>query len=208
MVVGHDARRRLARAAALLGAAILCAVSAQASADVRIVAADSATLVVEARDATVQQVLEALSESRHIEFRTSRALSRVLTGTYKGTLPRVLARILEGYDHVIESDPSGIRLNVLGAAGTARPTAPVAKFLPRPATTSGPMPVSIGHAVSSNVDQDEENAQTGGIPPAKAPPRPIVNTMPPIPAGLAGNVRGPAGGRVSTNVDLDEETSR
>jgi hypothetical protein len=201
----------LALTAALLGAAILCALPAGAWADVRIIEAGSATLVVEARDATVQQVLEALSESRHFEFRTSQALSRVLTGTYRGPLLRVLARILEGYDNVIETDPSGIRLSVLGAAGTARPAPPVVRFLPRPATTSGPMPVSIGHAVSSNVDQDEENALTGtvGLSPAKAAaPRPAVNSMPAIPAAVVGNARGPAGGRVSTHVDLDDETSR
>jgi len=90
------------------GRAILCALSAPAWAEVRVVESGPGTLVVEARDATVEQVLEALSESRNFEFHTSRALTRVLSGTYTGTLPRVLARVLDGYDHVVQSTPTGI----------------------------------------------------------------------------------------------------
>jgi hypothetical protein len=74
-----------------------------------------------------------------------------------------------------------------------------------------PVPTSVGQSVSSvstNVDQDEENAQAAAAPVnAVAPLRPAANPVPPIPAALTGNVRGSAP-RVSTNVDLDEETSR
>jgi hypothetical protein len=209
MAARSDTRHRLARAATLVGAAVLCALSLPAMADVRIADSGSGTVVVEARDATVEQVLEALSKSRNFEFHTSGALTRVLSGTYSGTLPRVLGRILDGYNHVVQSTPSGIRLNVVGVA---QPMPIVSKLLATPTAMSGTMAMNIGHKVSTNVDQDEENAQAAlaGIPAAKPvmPPRPGANSSPPVPAALTGNARGAAGPRISTNLDLDEETSR
>jgi hypothetical protein len=204
-------RRRLADA--LVGVAVLGALSVPALAGVRVVEARAGALVVEARDATVAQVLEALSESQNFEFHTSRALTRVLSGTYSGTLSRVLARVLDGYDHVVESTPSGIRLNVVGVAGPARPAPSGIMVRGTLTTMSGTMPATSGARVSSNVDLDEENAAAavaGTVPVKAAAPttaRPIVNAIS-GPSALAGNARGSAGPRVSTNVDLDEETSR
>jgi hypothetical protein len=209
MVARSDTHHRLARAATLVGAFVLCASSLPAWADVRIVDSGPGTVVVEARDATVEQVLEALSKSRNFEFHASGALTRVLSATYSGTLPRVLGRILDGYDHVVQSTPSGIRVNVVGVA-QALPS--VSKFVATPTAMSGTTAMNVGHKVSTNVDRDEENTEPGtaGTPPVKAatPPRPLANSMPPIPAGLSGNARGSTHPRVSTNVDLDEETSR
>jgi len=177
MAARRDTHHRLARAATLVGAAVLCALSLPATADVRIVDSGSGTLVVEARDATVQQVLEALSESRNFEFHTSRALTRVLSGTYSGTLRRVLARILDGYDHVVQSTPTGTRLSVLGVAGPRPMVAGTVSA--RTAMMPRPVAASVGQSVSTNVDQDEENAQAAlaGVPPAKPvmPPRPGAN---------------------------------
>jgi hypothetical protein len=197
----------LARVCALVGGAMLCALSVPAWAEVRVVEAGASTLVVEVRDATVEQILEALSELRNFEFHTSGALTRVLSGTYSGTLPRVLGRILDGYDHVVQSTPSGIRLNVVGVA---QPMPSVSKLLATPTAMSGTMAVNIGHKVSTNVDQDEENAAPAGVPPAKPvmPPRPGANSSPLVPAALSGNARSAAGPRISTNLDQDEETSR
>jgi hypothetical protein len=206
MAARSDIHHRLARAATLVAAAVLCALSLPATADVRIVDSGAGRVVVEARDATVEQVLEALSESRNFKFHTSGALTRVLSGTYSGTLPRVLGRILDGYDHVVQSTPSGIRLNVVGVA---QPMPSVSKLLATPTAMSGTVAVNIGHKVSTNVDQDDENAAPAGVPPAKPvmPPRPGANSSPPVPAALSGNARGAAGPRISTNLDLDEETS-
>ena len=63
-------------------------------ADVRVIETSSDALVVEAHDATVQQVIEALRASHKIEVMAPAELSRVITGTYSGTLLRVLARAL------------------------------------------------------------------------------------------------------------------
>ncbi|HEY2137210.1 MAG TPA: hypothetical protein VGH49_15070 [Xanthobacteraceae bacterium] len=217
MAVRRHVRNRLACAVALLGAGILCALPARA--EVSIVEAGSGTLVVEAHDATVRQVLEALSASRNIQFRASEALSQIVTGTYSGTLPHVLARILGGYDTVIVSTASGVRLTVLAAAGTARPVVSISAVRANPATASiaapQTMPVNATRTVSSNVDLDEEAAEgaTGQARPAYAAapavPLSIVNSSASVPPTMTINSQGSsARPHISANVDLDEEKSR
>src|SRR5690242_5897347 len=88
---------------ALLALGILCTGAAPAVAEIRVVEIGRGTLTIEAHDATLREVLEALSDSRMIQFRSSDVLSQVVTGSYSGTLPRVLSRILDGHNFVIQS---------------------------------------------------------------------------------------------------------
>jgi hypothetical protein len=188
------------QASALLAVAVTLAVPARA--EVRIVESRADALVIETRDATVREVLDALAAKRLIDFRGSEALSRPVSGTYSGPPRRVISRLLDGYDHVIQMTTSGMLVNVFGAAGATRPVVSVAR---------APVAVAVPAAppkVSNNVDLDEDNARaaatTGNVPvkPAPSPPpTPLIGRVPPsLAAGSA---------RVSTNVDLDEEqTSR
>jgi len=205
-MVRWNLRARYARAGALLAAVAVCA-TAPAAAEVRVSDAGGGRLVIEAHDATVQQILEAVAESRPVRFKASEALSRHVTGTYTGTLPRVLSRVLDGYDHVIRSTSDGIRIDVVGGVQTAKFTASVANSVTVSAVTR------TWRGVSSNVDQDEENAQ-----PKSAPGPHVVNLAagphpspppvhPPRPA-TAVNAQHSGAPRVTGNVDLDEETSQ
>jgi|HubBroStandDraft_1064217.scaffolds.fasta_scaffold105336_2 hypothetical protein len=173
--------------------AVFCA---EASAEVRISEASGDRVTIAAHDATVRQILDALGAVRPVQIRTSDALTRTLTGTYTGSLPRVLSRILDGYDHVIHTTSTGIELEVFGAATGVRATASVANSV-----TVVP---NNTRRVSSNVDADEEQGGGTGARTVNAstlviPARPVV---------LTGSVQGPGTPRVSSNVDLDEETSR
>jgi hypothetical protein len=167
----------------LLAGTLLCA-PVPAMAEVRVSNAGPGVLAVEARDATVQQVIEALAASRTIELRATAPLSRVVTGTYTGPLPRVLSRILEGYDHVIQFTASGVRLEVVNGAPDASRASSIV------------MPPNIGNRVSSNVDLDEENmakAAPGAKGGPSAPP-----AAKPVGATAAPHV-------VNGLVDLDNE---
>ena len=128
-------RTRAAQAGALLTAAVL-GLAAPAAAEIRISDAEGGALVIEARDATVQEILDALAASRPVRFQSSEALSRRVTGTYAGTLPRVLSRLLDGYDHVIRSGPSGLQLDIVNADRPSRSGAPV--MTAAPAVRRGP----------------------------------------------------------------------
>ena len=203
-----DVRRRSVQACALLAVLVFCARAGSAAAEVRVTDSGAGRLVIEARDATVRQVLEALSASQTIRVRSSDALSRAVTGTYSGTLPRVLSRILDGYDHVIQSTSSGLRLDVVGVAQTAKSTVPVANAVTVAVT---PHP---GARISSNVDLDEEAEQTASTGPhtVNAPATPMPHAAAPeirtVAAVMAGGVQRPGVPRISTNVDRDEEIGR
>src|SRR5215813_10644138 len=140
-----DAKRALLPLGALmLSPLMLAAVAAPAHAEVRIVRADADMLVVEARDATVREILEALSAKGLVDVRGAKDLSRTITGTYAGQPRRVLARILEGYDNIIEATASRLRISIVGGTGATG-----ASGAPR-ATGS-----VVRGRVSGNVDLDE-----------------------------------------------------
>ncbi|MBI2715618.1 MAG: hypothetical protein HYX37_14380 [Rhizobiales bacterium] len=71
-------------------------------------------VIVETREASVEEVLAALGASFNLHYRTSGALNRVLTGTYTGSLQRVIARLLEGHNYVMQSSAGGGELIVVG----------------------------------------------------------------------------------------------
>jgi hypothetical protein len=188
---------------AVLAAVIVCGASAPAAAEVRIVDARADRLVIEAKDATVREVLDALSKSQKLQIETS-ALAGNVTGTYSGPLQRVLLRLLNGYDVVIRSSPAGLKLTVFSADTKAGGAGPVAVYA-APAHTG----------VSNNVDaEDEKNEQRGAAaapppPPPQAPVTPRRLGAPVTPIHKPAMAGAPAAShpKVSSNVDLDEETA-
>jgi hypothetical protein len=72
-------------------------------------------VVVEAQNATVQEILIALSDAFEVQFRSAANLDKRLTGTYKGTLQQAMSRVLKGYDFVVKSGRSGLEITLLGA---------------------------------------------------------------------------------------------
>ena len=69
---------------------------------------------VEARDATVADILAALGARFAVRFRGATG-SRGVTMTLEGPLRRVVGRVLDGYDYVIETRGSGLDVIVLSA---------------------------------------------------------------------------------------------
>jgi len=199
MMSRRTALRPLFQIGALLGAIM---VAAPAQAEVRIAETiDSGNLTIEAHNATVREVLDALAARQSIEFRSSEALSRPITGTYSGTPRRVISRVLEGYDHVVESTGARIRISVFGAVA-ASPVKAVVSAAPAPAGVPAVPP-----KVSSNVDLDEEMARAATAPKtATKAAGTAAESVQHAPTALIARV--PATARVSTNVDLDEESLR
>jgi hypothetical protein len=68
---------------------------------------------VEARDVPLQEVLSALHDKFNLQYRSDDALETRKTGVFDGPLPRVAARILEGYDFAMKITPEGIDVLVL-----------------------------------------------------------------------------------------------
>jgi hypothetical protein len=76
----------------------------------------------EASDATAAEILAALSERFDLRFRGTTP-SRRITGIYEGPLRRILARVLDGYDYVIEPHGASIHVNVF-SSGSPRQAVP------------------------------------------------------------------------------------
>jgi hypothetical protein len=78
---------------------------------------------IDARDATIIEILEALHAHFALHYRGTS--SRRVTASYQGPLRRVLARLLDGDDYVIE--PKGEQIEVIVvSSGTPRVAAPPA----------------------------------------------------------------------------------
>lgn len=101
-------------------AALLQAFAQPVRAEVR-VSGQADALIVETREASVAEVLAALRTSFNLQYRISGALNRVMTGTYTGSLQRVIARLLEGHNYVMQSSAGGGALIVFepGVAGSS-----------------------------------------------------------------------------------------
>jgi hypothetical protein len=202
MAARSDQVRKLGlRIAALLAGVMACAGVTRA--EVKVSEPQPGMLVVEARDATVEQVMAEIEKSQRVQFESAGPLSGQVSGTYRGQLSRVVLRLLDGYDVVIRSSPAGLRVKVLSPGGKTRV-----------ATPAGGVTVPLHPAVSANVDADEEKAEAAAAPPRAAPAaaplppgpdRGPVVVRPPVVA--SGPAPVPSHPKVSSNVDLDEERS-
>jgi len=89
----------------------------------------------EARDATVAEVLAALTTRFGLRIRGTVGDRRV-SGDFSGSLRRVIADVLEGYDYVIRTQGDGLEVIVMGTSSPnavlppvyAPPTAPTSKL--------------------------------------------------------------------------------
>jgi len=79
---------------------------------------------VEAHDATVAEILIALGERFALRYRGTTGSDGV-TATFEGPLRRVVGRVLDGYNYVIEPRGDGLEVVVLGATSSHAVSAPV-----------------------------------------------------------------------------------
>jgi hypothetical protein len=66
-------------------------------------------------EATVAEILAAFGTEFDVRFQTAVTLDQRVSGTYRGSLTRVLAKVLDGYDYVITTSGRGVELSVLRA---------------------------------------------------------------------------------------------
>ena len=99
--------------AALVIGAVFSAVPTPVRADVKVEGNPTAVRI-ETRQTTVGDVLAALKKTFDLQFRAKIALDRPVTGTYQGSLSRVLARVLDGYDYVVSMPEHRLEVVVYG----------------------------------------------------------------------------------------------
>ena len=103
--------------AALHGSAVRAEVRLQGPAD---------AIQLEAHDATVAEILEALHARFDMSFRGP-VPSRQISGTYDGPIRHILSRVLDGYNYMIVSHGATIEAVMLGAESVGQsPAQPAA----------------------------------------------------------------------------------
>jgi hypothetical protein len=98
-------------------------------------------VTIKARDASVEEVLAALSSTFDMDYHSSIDLDKRLNGTYVGPLSRVVTRILEGYSFVLKTDNASIFVTVVGT-----PTPLAANQAPGDPRAPAPLPGQSGAA--------------------------------------------------------------
>jgi hypothetical protein len=88
-----------------------------------------ASVKLEARRTSVARALAALGTTYHISIRSTVVLDALRDGTYAGSLRHVIARLLDGYNYVIEENSAAtLDVFVVGKSdgkATPAPTMPV-----------------------------------------------------------------------------------
>ena len=106
-------RSRYWRRIAGMAAALLLLGTAAASAELR-VTGNRDSVSIEAHNAPLKEILDALRTSFQVEYKPVAGLERPITGTYSGSLDRVLSRLLIGHDYIIRSSARGMEIVILG----------------------------------------------------------------------------------------------
>ena len=79
-------------------------------------AGDRDELKIVTKDASVEEVLTALSSNFGVHYRSSASLDRRLTGNYAGSLERVLFRVLDGYNFIVSTTSGNVEVIILDRA--------------------------------------------------------------------------------------------
>jgi hypothetical protein len=100
---------------------------------------------IDAQNTSIKEILDALGKTFDVHFRSSANLEKQITGTYAGSLPRVLMRVLEGYNVILKTSNDRIEVTVLGtrnapATAGASPALTVANAAPN--VPASPVPAS------------------------------------------------------------------
>lgn len=155
---------KIMRAAATLAAALaITTASALAAAQV---SGNPQAVSITAQNTSIEEILSVLSHEFSVHYTSSVNLERRLTGTYHGSLQRVLTSVLEGYNFIIKMSDGRTELTVLGTRNV-HDTVEVLVPAPMPSPSSVSPPVPSSEAVGLVVPELR--------PSTVAPPLPLVS---------------------------------
>jgi hypothetical protein len=134
---------------------------------------------IEAQNTSVADILAALGRDFGVKYTSSVGLDRPITGTYEGSLQRVLARVLDGYNFVVKTRDGRIDLTVLGtrsgpatAVAATPATAPAAPKAAPVAAATTPPPLKAESPAPAIKSAEQRQASAADTPPSSAAPVP------------------------------------
>jgi hypothetical protein len=81
-------------------------------------------IVLQATNATMAEVLSSIQSALNLRIQSIGSTERQFSGTYTGTLRRVLSHLLDGEDYIIGPAPDGIRIILPSSTTAGRSTVP------------------------------------------------------------------------------------
>lgn len=157
------------RAAILLGAAFAIG-STPVRAEMQVRGSPEAVRI-DVRDAPVEEVLAALSRTFGMHYQLSTKLDKRLSGTYAGSLRRVVMRILDGYNFILKTDDGSIVVTVLGTPSAAA-AAVAGSSAPKVVGQLAAQPPSAGEDRARPTVSTSTTAPSPAVELAKRPPVP------------------------------------
>jgi hypothetical protein len=197
--------RRSSVAAALVAGLAATTVTAIAAAQV---SGSPQNVSVDAQNSSLKDILSALGKQFNVHYQSTANLDKQLSGTYEGSLRRVVARLLEGYNFIITTNQDMIEVTVLGtqalqtggaaspivgsnaAAQSARPSQETPTSHPANPATVAPSP-SARVAEQHPGSTDKALSSTASLPPFHVAEGPSLSQTP-SDSPTAGPVLGPA----------------
>jgi hypothetical protein len=149
---------------------------------------------IQVENASIRQILDGLSRKFNLTFVLPADVGRQLTGRYSGNLNRILSRVLDGNNYILEVTEDGMRIVVLGPAGTIASTS--TSPTPSASPTASANPTSSGSSTSSaspttpaGNDQPTPAAVAASevSPPVTQPAAPTADQVPPLTSYLSVN---------------------
>jgi len=161
------------RAAILLGAALAIApTSVLAEMQVR---GSPEAVRIEARDTPVEEILAALGRAFGMHYQLLANVDKRVSGTYVGPLPRVLARILDGYNFILKTDNGSIAVTVVGTpnAAAAVPASSGPKVVRQPPAAAPPTELAtVGEGRARPTASASTAAPSPAVEPTEGAPFP------------------------------------
>jgi hypothetical protein len=135
-------------------------------------------VTIDAQNSSIKEILAELGKSFDVHVQSTADLNKQITGTYEGSLSKVLIRLLEGYNVILKTGHDGIQLTVLGtknASGTVTVS-------PAPSAADS---TAQGSQPSLAVNNAETPAATTPLNVSRTVILLAEGTAPPVPSGAA-----------------------
>ncbi len=122
------------------------------------VAGGSDAITVEAKEASVEELLTALKKSYGLQYGSSAKLSRSVSGTFAGSLQQVVSRVLslQGYNFIAETSAQGTIVAVYEISTAPVSTVDVA---PKAASVAPKAAPAVPTTSAQNQDRSRDAAQ-------------------------------------------------
>src|SRR5580704_15042215 len=147
ITMAHALRRSFVAAALVAGSAAPSTAMAAAQ-----VSGSPQNVSVDAQNSSLKDILSALGKQFNIHYQSTANLDKQLSGTYEGTLRRVVARLLEGYNFIITSNQDMIEVTVLGTQSLQ--------------TGGAPSPITGSNAAAQSAQPSQETPTSHPANPA------------------------------------------